>query len=77
MTPNEIKAELMRRGIRQRDIARAFGISPPAVAAVIARRSTSRRVQQQIAAAIVRPFDEVWGPPPVNKSTTARRASNG
>lgn len=79
MNPREIKAELVRRGIKQRDIARAFGISPNAIWRIIARKSKSDRVQRQIASAIGRPFDEVWAPlpSPVHKSTTRKRAGNG
>lgn len=60
MSPREIKAALTLAGIKPIQIARELKITPTTVSAVIARRSTSRRVFEAIAKAIGKPVDEVF-----------------
>jgi len=44
----QIKIELLKRGIKQVDIARALGVSRSVVSHVIAGRRRSRRVEKYI-----------------------------
>jgi len=54
---------LIELGISQVSIARKLGISRAVVCSVIAGRDTSRRVQEAVALALGRPFEDIWGPP--------------
>lgn len=65
MTPNEIKAELVRRGIKIKDIARQAGVSGEAVTMAIAGKYAyqGRRIRPYIARAIGRTESEIWPPP--------------
>lgn len=74
MTPNEIRAELVRRGIRQSDIARTIKVTRAAVSHVIAGRTRAKRIRLLIAAAIERPVADVW---PDMRSTSVARACVG
>ncbi len=62
MSPNEIKAELVRRGIKIIDIARQAGVSGEAVTMTIAGKYSyrGRRIRPFIARAIGRPESEIW-----------------
>lgn len=60
MSPREIRAELVLRGIKQREIADALGVSETVVSLVIDRKRRSQRVQRAIARAIGRPVHEVF-----------------
>ena len=60
MHPNEIKAELIRRGIRQRQIADRLGFNRSTVCNVIAGRNRNKRVRRAIARAINRPLPFVF-----------------
>ncbi|MEW6273739.1 MAG: helix-turn-helix domain-containing protein [Bacillota bacterium] len=65
MSPNEIKAELVRRGIKIKDIARQAGVSGEAVTMAISGKYTyrGRRIRPYIARAIGRPESEIWPEP--------------
>lgn len=60
MAPNDIRAELIRRGIRQADIARELGIHRVTVNQVIRGVGTSRRVAERIADILGRPVPVVF-----------------
>lgn len=62
MSPNEIKAELVRRGIKIKDIARQAGVSGEAVTMAISGKYTyrGRRIRPFIARAIGRSESEIW-----------------
>ena len=62
MKPLEIKAELVRRGIRQTDIARSLKppVTQPAIDRVIRSVSISKRIRKAIAKRINKPVAEVW-----------------
>ena len=62
MKPLEIKAELIRLGVKQVDIASSLEppVSQPAIDRVIKRESTSHRIRQVIAERINKKFNEVW-----------------
>lgn len=62
MSPNEIKAELVRRGIKIKDIARQVGVSGEAVTMAISGKYTYRghRIRPYIARAIERTESEIW-----------------
>ena len=60
MKPNEIKAALMLKGIKQGEIARMLGITAAAVSSVIAGRYKSKRVKLQIAKILSKSINEIW-----------------
>jgi DNA-binding XRE family transcriptional regulator len=63
MTPHEIKVEIYKRrpdGLTITSIAKSIGVSKQAVACIIERRQTSRRISEAIAAAIELPLEEVF-----------------
>ena len=61
MTRNEIRAELIRRGIRLVDIARELKVAPSTVRVVVAGHRRSRRIERYIAQRIGLSYEEVWG----------------
>ena len=65
MDSEKIKIELFKRRnkVTMASIARDLGCTHAAVSLVIDRKSTSRRIQEAVAAAIERPVEEVF---PVN-----------
>ena len=60
MSPNEIRAALILRGIRQTDIARSLGLTRYTVCNVIGGYRTSRRVKQKIADTLELPVHKVF-----------------
>lgn len=76
--PNWIKAELMRRGVRQTHIADRLGVTPSAVGQVIHGRRPSPRIREAVAAALGLTVEELWpDSAPLQKCTTHRKVSNG
>jgi len=65
MTPNDRKAELVRRGLTGADIARRLGVSRTLVHDVLHDRRQSAAVRDAIAKAIGRPVEEVFATEPV------------
>lgn len=61
MTSREIRASLILNGVKCVDIAKQLGVQKPAVTLIITRKQKSRRIQEAIAKAINKPFEEVWG----------------
>lgn len=61
LSPNQIKARLIERGISQTAIARRLGVSNITVAVVIGGYGRSRRIMEYIASKIGLSFNEVWG----------------
>lgn len=55
-----VQAELKSRGIRQRDIAEAFGVSPSFVAQLIRGETSSHRIARYIARKIGRTVHDIW-----------------
>ncbi|MEG6512440.1 helix-turn-helix domain-containing protein [Desulforamulus ruminis] len=63
MSPNEIRAELVIRGIQIKDIAKIAGTSSEAVSMAISDKSKykgHRRIRPIIAAAIDKTVEEIW-----------------
>lgn len=60
MTHREIRAELIRLGIRQTELATKLGVSTAAVARVIRRQSRSKRIEKLIARVLNRSANEIW-----------------
>jgi lambda repressor-like predicted transcriptional regulator len=61
MTSNQIKARLIERGIKIKDIACKAKVSPTTVSIVLTGKGKSRHIQTVIAKAIKRPYGQVWG----------------
>jgi len=60
MTPAEIKAELVRKGITQRDIARALSVNHLTLHRVLHGTVPSDRIREAIANAIGLTAAQVW-----------------
>ena len=60
MTPTEIKIELFKRKITLTSIGKGLGVSEQAVHRVIGRNSTSERIMEKIADAIIYPKEQVF-----------------
>jgi len=59
-TPNDIKAELVRKGITQSDIARSRGVSVAQVNRVINYGVVSDHVRREIAQRLGVSVEEIW-----------------
>ena len=60
MTPMEIKAALILKGIKMVEVAEKCNVKPTAVSQVIAGRSKSARIQITIAKIIEKEVGEIW-----------------
>lgn len=60
MKPNEIKAALILKNIKHKDVARALAVSEASVSLVVSGISRSHRIQSYIAQLLNRPMDEIW-----------------
>lgn len=60
MEPNDIRAELVRRGITGASIARELGYTKAHVSAIIKGIRKNAQVQQLIADKLGMPFNQVW-----------------
>jgi DNA-binding XRE family transcriptional regulator len=60
MEKQKIKALMMERGIKQKDIAEELGVTRACVSVVINGYENSRRVKKAIASALRVPFDDLW-----------------
>ena len=60
MSPLEIKAELIRSGTSQTELAKKLGVTPAFVNQVISGVRHTDRVRRLIAKAIKKPTAEVW-----------------
>lgn len=63
MQPNEIRAELVRRGITVTSIARQEAVSQPYISQHLNGARHSIRIRRAIAQAIDRPIHEIWPDP--------------
>ena len=66
MQPNEIRAELIRRGITVTSIAKQEAVSQPYVSQHLTRVRKNFRIREAIARAIDRPVHEIWPDPERN-----------
>jgi len=64
MKANDIRAELIRRGIKITRIAKELGIARPSVSQVIAGKTATKYIQEHIAGLIGLPVTSVF---PVDK----------
>jgi predicted transcriptional regulator len=60
---NQIRAELVRRGITVTSIAKQLGVSQPYVSQHLSNVRNTARIRQAIAAAIDQPVHEIWPEP--------------
>lgn len=67
MEPIDIQYELKKRGIMQKDVARALGVSDNVISRVINKQIVSDRIMRAVAKAIGRNhrkvFPEYYAPP--------------
>lgn len=57
---NEIKAELVRAGIKQNELARKLRVSDTMISLVVAGKKQSARIQNEIARRLGVPANELW-----------------
>jgi len=60
LTPNYIRAELIKRGIKSTDLATDQKVTPQFISNVIHGHKANLRIRQAIAEAIGRPVHEIW-----------------
>lgn len=60
MKPNDIRAELVRRGVSAPQIARRLGVSNQTILNVISGKSQNPQARQEIALTIQTPLDQVF-----------------
>jgi len=60
MPPNEIRIEMIRKGVTQSGLARDIGVSVQGVHMTIEGKSVSHRVRTAVAEAIGKDLKEVW-----------------
>lgn len=70
MAPNEIRAELIRRGIKINDIARECGVTRSAASQAILRVYRGERIRRVVARRLGLSYHEVWGEDPLPSATT-------
>lgn len=63
MKPNEIRAELIKRGIKVTDIAEQCGVKQPNVSAVISGGRSTLHIRKAISRAIKTTISEIWPEP--------------
>ncbi len=77
MNPKQIKRCLTEHGIRQRDLARKFGIDEAMVSQVISGSRNTRYIQEAIANIVGKPVEEIWPEEKIrNLIKEAREISN-
>lgn len=64
VSPNKLRALLIENGIKQIDIASSCGVSSACIAAVIAGRGRSLRIEQAIAESLGLSYETIWGEKP-------------
>ena len=72
MTPTQIKIELLKKNVSQRDIAKALGVADATVNKIIYRQGESKRVKEAISKIIGKPVNKIW-PSRYVKDNTAKR----
>ncbi|WP_287962504.1 helix-turn-helix domain-containing protein [Alcanivorax sp.] len=60
LTPAEIKAALLLRGVSQTEIAEAARVERSRVSEVINGRRTTRRIREAVAKALGRDVEAIW-----------------
>lgn len=70
MAPNEIRAELVRRGITLAEIARDCGVTRAAASMVVQRVYRGERLRRAITRRLGLSYKEVWGEDPLREATT-------
>jgi lambda repressor-like predicted transcriptional regulator len=62
MRPEEIRAQMVLKGISQVSLAQKVGVHPVMISRVIYGRGTSRKVREIIATAIDCQVSDIWPP---------------
>lgn len=57
----EVKVQMIKKKIKQIDIAKKLGVKPCTVAGVVNGHRESRRIKQAIADAVGITFEKLWG----------------
>ena len=57
----KVKALLIEKGIKQKDIAESLDVSPGCVSGAIGGLFQSRRVREAVAKELKMPYEKVWG----------------
>jgi len=57
----EIKAQLVRNGIKIKDVAAEANVAPVTVSVVLNGHGKSRHIQETIARMLHKPYKKLWG----------------
>ena len=60
MDKRKIKAMMIERGIKQKDIAHALGVTPACISIVLNGHQNSKRVKTAIADALLVRVEDLW-----------------
>lgn len=60
MTPLEINIAMLRHGVKKADIARACGVTGPAVSLIVGGKGVSHPIQKALAEAIKMTPAQIW-----------------
>jgi transcriptional regulator with XRE-family HTH domain len=58
-----VKALLVKRGIKQKDLAEELGVLLSTVSGVINGHHSSKRIKKHIAEKLDKPYEKLWGKP--------------
>lgn len=61
MDKRKIKAMLMERGIKQKDIADNLGLKRSTISGVLNGLRTSKRIKQAVSEILHLPYEQLWG----------------
>jgi lambda repressor-like predicted transcriptional regulator len=60
MEPNEIRIEMLRRGVTQSGLARDIGVTVQSVHRIIENKNVSHKIRMAVAKAIGKDLKEIW-----------------
>lgn len=61
MATVEIKIILLKKGLKQIDLARKFGVTPGMIHGLIAGKFESKRLKRELVNTLGIPYEELWG----------------
>lgn len=65
---NEVKAQMVLKGVSQREICRALHVAPQTVSLIVSGKKKSRRIRKAIAKALGVSYESLWHEPEYKKA---------
>lgn len=65
---NKVKAQMVLKGVTQREICRTLHVTPATVSLIVSGKKKSRRVRKAIAKALGARYEELWHEPEHKKA---------